>query len=118
LCLALAEGCTGVQFEHPLWFRAHGNNVIRTVDGMVRIQWDAAGQSFECCQSRQRRPTRDRGSMSVPKLAHMRQDGQVVINDDRVHAVVAEVLAQGAAGRRHCLRSAGQGERREADRRM
>ena len=43
----LAEGCTGVQFEHPLWFRAHGNNVIRTVDGMRRIQWDAAGQSFE-----------------------------------------------------------------------
>lgn len=44
----LAEGCTGVQFEHPLWFRAaHRNYVIRTVDGMGHIQQDAAGQSFK-----------------------------------------------------------------------
>jgi hypothetical protein len=44
----LAAGCTGVQFEHPLWFHeAHGNYVIRTVDGMGHIQWDAAGQSFK-----------------------------------------------------------------------
>lgn len=44
---ALAEGCTGAQFEHPLWFRAHGNNVIRTVDGMARIRRDEGRQTYE-----------------------------------------------------------------------
>ena len=45
---ALDAGCTGIQFEHPLWFHAaYGNYIIRTRDGMGHIQWDAEGQSYE-----------------------------------------------------------------------
>ena len=44
----LDAGCTGIQFEHPLWFHApFGNYIIRTRDGIGHIQWDAEGQSFE-----------------------------------------------------------------------
>ena len=44
----LDAGCTGIQFEHPLWFHAaYGNYIIRTRDGMGHIQWDAEGQSYE-----------------------------------------------------------------------
>jgi hypothetical protein len=44
----LDAGCTGIQFEHPLWFHAaYGNYVIRTRGGMGRIQWDAEGQSYK-----------------------------------------------------------------------
>ena len=44
----LDAGCTGIQFEHPLWFHAaYGNYIIRTREGMGHIQWDAEGQSYE-----------------------------------------------------------------------
>jgi hypothetical protein len=44
----LDAACTGIQFEHPLWFHAaYGNYVIRTRGGIGRIQWDAEGQSYE-----------------------------------------------------------------------
>lgn len=43
----LAEGCTGAQFAHPLWFAAHGRNVIRTVDGMAQLEWDEAQRTYE-----------------------------------------------------------------------
>ena len=45
---ALAAGCNGVQFAHPLWaHEADGNYVIRTADGMAQIQWNATGQEYK-----------------------------------------------------------------------
>lgn len=42
----LEAGCTGVQFRHPLWFAAGFEHVVRTRDGIARIDWDSAGRDY------------------------------------------------------------------------
>ena len=44
----LQAGCTGIEFEHPLWmFAPDGNYVLRTADGCGRMLWDQAGEEYE-----------------------------------------------------------------------